>query len=214
MAKSGLMLVLVAAMGGLLASGCATRVATTAGQQATPLTAGQYSTTFDAARRVLRDRGFILERVDARAGVITTQPKTTAGLATPWDREQQSLAQEAEDFLERQQRVVRITFQPEAADNSGTPPADAPTAAAAAAPNLLENTSPIAMRVRVTIERVATPGRKLEPEAIKETSYWYDPALGARQMQPSYEVSVRRDEDGERRLTQLIAAEAGLAPAP
>lgn len=187
----------------LLLGGCATTSVGQTGSAAAPVQPGQYAETFDAARRVLRDRGFILERVDARTGVITTQPKTTAGLVTPWDREQQSFAEEVEDFLERQQRVVRVTFEPANAadDGASADPAAAPV-------NLSTATTPLTMRVQVTIERVSAPGRKLEPEAIKETSYWYDPALGARGMQPSYEVAIRRDAAGEQRLMELIEAAA------
>lgn len=166
-----------------------------------PVAAGRYDTTFNAARQVLRDRGFILERVDAHDGVITTQPKTTAGLLTPWDLEQQTFGQEVEDLFERQQRVVRITFDPP------EPPESAP-AATSAAP-AVERT----MRVQVTIQRVHIPGRKLEPEAVSQTSYYYDPELGARAMQPSYAVAYKEDRLLEARLTELISA-AAAAPAP
>src|SRR5438128_989361 len=71
-----------------------------------------YAEAFDTARQTLRDTGFILERVDARAGVITTQPKTTAGLLTPWDREQTSFGQDLEDLFQRHQRIVRVEFEP------------------------------------------------------------------------------------------------------
>jgi hypothetical protein len=70
------------------------------------------SGAFDLARDVLREEGFILDRVDAAAGIITTRPKTTAGLATPWDAEQSSAEQEIDDLANRQQRTVRITFEP------------------------------------------------------------------------------------------------------
>jgi hypothetical protein len=181
--------------------GCASAPSANIADSATvQVGAGEYARAFDAARRVLRDRGFILERVDARSGIITTQPKTTAGLATPWDREQQSLAQEVEDFLQRQQRVVRVTFEPaagaEPASDGGSQPPE----------NLNTASTPLTMRVQVTIERISVPGRRLEPEAIKESTYTYDPALGARGMQPSYEVATRRDAAGERRLVELIQA--------
>lgn len=184
---------------------CASSVQDLGGASATLAVApDRYDATFNAARGVLRDRGFILERVDARAGVITTQPKTTAGLFTPWDLDQQSLAQEAEDLFERQQRVVRITFERPEAPGGGAATSPAPESAG-------ERT----MRVQVTIQRVHIPGRKIEPESISQTSYYYDPALGARAMQPSYAVAYKQDRPLEARLTELIAAAAALpAPAP
>jgi len=157
----------------------------------------RYAATFDAARRTLRDRGFILERVDAQAGIITTQPKTTAGLATPWDREQQSFSQEIEDALQRHQRVVRVVFTANASD------ALSPTQ-----PDLRTGTEPLTMSVLVTLQRVNVPGRKLEPEAIGRDSYYWDPELAAREMQPAYTVAVRQDEALARRLADLILAAA------
>lgn len=69
-----------------------------------------YARVFDAARTVLRDYRFAIDRVDARSGVITTHPKRTAGLATIWDREQSSPAQEWEDLINEQRRAVRVEF--------------------------------------------------------------------------------------------------------
>ncbi len=69
-----------------------------------------YGQVFDAAREVLMDYRFAIDRVDARLGVITTYPKRTAGLASPWDREQSSMNQEWEDLVNEQRRVVRVEF--------------------------------------------------------------------------------------------------------
>ena len=55
---------------------------------------GQYAVAFDTARDVLRDNLFTLDRVDGRAGVITTQAKRSAGLASPWDGEQSTAEQD------------------------------------------------------------------------------------------------------------------------
>lgn len=71
---------------------------------------GAYERVFDAARTVLMDYRFAIDRVDANSGVLTTHPKRTAGLATIWDREQSSLAQEWEDLINEQRRVVRVEF--------------------------------------------------------------------------------------------------------
>lgn len=73
--------------------------------------AQQSSLAFDAARETLMEYRFALDRVDARRGVITTRPKRTAGLASPWDREQSGMDQEWEDLLNEQRRVVRVDFE-------------------------------------------------------------------------------------------------------
>lgn len=155
--------------------------------------AGRYDAAFDAARQVLRDQGFVLERVDAAAGVITTREKTTAGIATPWDREQSSVEQEVADLLQRQQRVVRITFDR--------------TAAGLAAER-------VAMSVDVTVLRVHQPGFKIEPEAIRQSSFFFDPALGSRGLQPNYAVAVEQDVALADRITCSIRQRIALSDTP
>lgn len=177
----------------LMFTACASPAPTSGSIATVSVPPGGYAAAFDAARTVLRDRGFILERVDAQAGIITTQPKTTGGLATPWDREQQSFRQEAEDMIQRQQRIVRVSFDP--ADGGA---------------------EPATMQVQVTLQRVHIPGQRLEPEAIGQSTYFYDPALGARGMQPQYAVSIREDTALAERLAGLIrnAAAARAAAGP
>jgi len=68
----------------------------------------EYEQVFDAARSVLISYRFPLDRIDARRGVLTTHPKRTNGLASPWDREQSSLGQEFEDLVNEHRRVIRV----------------------------------------------------------------------------------------------------------
>ena len=58
------------------------------------LQAANYEEVFSAAREVLAKYRFGINRIDASRGVITSFPKRTAGLASPWDREQSTLGQE------------------------------------------------------------------------------------------------------------------------
>jgi hypothetical protein len=148
---------------------------------------GQYSAAFDAARATLTRYNFQLERVDARAGVITTRSKPTAGLATPWDREQSTLAQMWEDLLDEHRRTVRITFDP------ATPTAD-----------LRESTAPVTLHVDATISRVQHAGRRLEPTAMQHSSVAIDPDLQARGLWPTYEVAFSQDPQLARRLADEI----------
>ncbi|MBC7772718.1 MAG: hypothetical protein H7210_09515 [Pyrinomonadaceae bacterium] len=177
---------------------------------------GEYAATFDAARLVLRDAKFDLERVDASGGVITTREKATAGLATPWDSEQQTAGQEFEDLVQHQQRRVRITF--ETADDAATADAAGSSAASGATPqahggassvNLIDDPRPTNMRVRVVIERINRPNWRVDSSSIRLTSYAWDPALAEREMQPRYEVAVAEDSDFAQRLVELIRARAG-----
>jgi hypothetical protein len=158
----------------------------------------QYSAAFDAARDTLRRYQFELERVDARAGVITTRPKMTGGLATPWDRQQSTLAQEWEDFVNEQQRTVRITFEPAATDGSPPPPADSKPA------DLRLVEGPVTAHVDVVIERIEHTGRRLEPTAIRYSSITQDPDLVTRGLWPSYAVAFSQDPLLARTLAEEI----------
>lgn len=160
--------------------------------------AGQYAAAFDAARRELRDAGFVLERVDAWSGVITTRPATSAGFMTPWIGHQSTIEQELGDFAHRHQRTVRVTFEPAA-------PAADPGDLRALDADLL-------MRTAVVVERVYQPLWRLDLSTIRQSSYATDPALVARGMQPSY--AVAREEDtllAARLMRRIVACDA---PAP
>lgn len=157
-----------------------------------------YAAVFEAARDVLRDEGFILERVDAAEGVITTRVKTTAGVFTPWDREQSTAGQEVEDLMQRQQRVVRVTFVGAAGEGEGA------AAGGAEAGARFDR-----MRVEVVVQRVQIPGRKLEPEAIQQSSYWFDPDMGTRGMQPQFAVAEKQDRLLAERITRKVRERVG-----
>lgn len=161
-----------------LAFGCASTPRAKSGDFTVPT--GRYAAAFDAARETLIARRFELERVDARAGIITTKPKSSSGLATPWDTEQSSFNQEVEDLLNRQQRLVRITFEPAAAGD--TQPED-----------LRAIPGELAARVEVVIERLHRPGWQIEPAAVRFSTYTHDPLLVQRGMWPTYAVPFSQD---------------------
>jgi hypothetical protein len=73
---------------------------------------GAYAATFQAVKDELRAAGFELDRIDARAGVITTRPHVSAGLGTPWIGDETTIGQEFEGLLNRQRRTVRVVFTP------------------------------------------------------------------------------------------------------
>lgn len=163
--------------------------------------AGKYAAAFDAARHELRDAGFTLERVDAFSGIITSWPSTSAGFATPWSRDQSTVEQEFDDFFQRHARTVRITFEP--ADPASIPASDAPT-------DLRSLNTELLMRTHVIVERAYRPGWRIDNTSIRYSSYYTDPDLQARAMQPVY--SVARAED--RLLADHIAARIARADVP
>jgi len=139
------------------------------------------SRTFNAARNTLLDYGFRLDRVDAQAGVITTQPRTSAGLLAPWRADQGDAFDQTRELLSREGRTVRVQVT---TDDAGL--ADA--------------------SVVVAVSRTQRPGVRPQSKAIALTSQAYDPALAERAW--SYEAPIRRDERLERELEREIARRA------
>lgn len=183
-----------AAAGALLTaalSGCAQQSTTSLA-----LPAESYPLALDAARATLRDSGFTIDRVDAAAGVITTRPKDTAGLATPWDGEQSTMYQEWEDFMNRHKRTVRIDFSPA---GQGTPNEGVDAAPA----DLTEATGTLTMHTTVAVERAYRSNWRIESSAIRQSRRYWDRELASRGM-TSYEVPVAQDERLAARLTAAI----------
>lgn len=184
-----------------LVAGCAS---TPAPRQFTISDAAAYEAAFAAAKETLVHSGFDLDRVDARAGVITTLPHRTAGLATPWDRDQSSLSQEWEDFVNLHQRTVRVTFEPAPAAIDDALPPD-PVA------GIDPSTGSLRFRVSAVVERVRIPGWRVEADAVALSTYATDPSLAARGMSPRHIVPLERDTALEDRLAAEIARRAAAA---
>lgn len=148
----------------------------------------EYSDAIAATRDVLRSYRFQIDRVDAAEGVVTTAPKSSSGLATPWDAEQSSFNQELEDLGNMQERRVRVTF-----DRATTPDADAK----------------ITARVEVVIDRVQRPGWRPTPKSVRHSTVTMDPDLAARQMWPTYSVPIRQDPEFASEIAGKIGRKLG-----
>lgn len=161
---------------------------------------GEYARAFDETKDLLRDLGFTLDRVDAQLGVIATAPKGSGGIATPWDREQTALADEIEDALQRQRRIVRIEFAAAGADPNS-----------AVIHDLRTETGAIEAVVSATVQRLYQPGWRPNTQAILDSSYTRDPQLDERGMN-SYAVTLRQDDDLARWLASQVRARLDRAP--
>jgi hypothetical protein len=163
--------------------------------------AGEYGVAFEAAKDELRRLGFSLDRIDARAGVITTQPKTSAGWATPWERVESTARQETDDLIHRQRRIVTVSFSPvsEGVQSSSE--------------DLRRWTGPFRVDVRVAVERVYRFGMQLQPVSIRLSSVATDPDLRRRGAQPGLAVVSDNDEWLAGRIAGRIQRELG-EPAP
>lgn len=170
----------------IAAAGLAGCVSTQGGSAEVAIPAARYAEAFDAAKDILVASRFELERVDAAAGVLSTVPKPTAGLATPWDSEQASLAQEVDDVVNRHLRTVRITFE-------GAP--DQPRTA----------------RIEAVVERERRAGWRLDTTSLRYTSVTEDPALRARGMWPRYYVAIAQDPELSANLATELRTRLGLA---
>jgi hypothetical protein len=147
----------------------------------------QYTAAFEAARDVLREYKFTLERVDAQQGIITTAPKDSAGLATPWDTQQTHLSQDISDFVNHQQRRVRVTFpQNTAVGGSG------------------EVTSDRLVQVEVYVDRLHSPGLRVPSRAPTLLSISRDPVANARGVAYQYPVTRQRDGELEKRIADRV----------
>jgi len=147
---------------------------------------GGYAAAFDAARETLRARGFELERVDAASGTIVTQPKASAGLATPWNADPTTLRQSADDLLNHQQRRVRVTFL--APDAEHPPAAD----------------QPFEVCVEVVIDRVQEPGLRVPAKAPTLWTTTSDAARTDQGVGGEFTVPVARDAELEARIASEI----------
>jgi len=164
--------------------------------------AGRGVLAFQAAREVLREEGFTLDRIDAPLGVLTTFPRATEGLARPWVPRTDGLV---EDVIQNQRRLVTVMLRP----------AGAPEAAFAADDtsfDLTRSDGPFTLRVVAVVERVTRPTRRLSPDGVRLLAPATDPTLDRQGIAGGYRVAIRTDATTQRRLVRLI--ESALSQEP
>lgn len=190
------LLLIASALGvALLASGCAS---STRGGASFTIGADRYAQTIAAAKETLLDARFELDRVDARAGVIETLPKHSAGLGTPWDADQTSLEQEWSDLLNHHERVARLVVEPV----SG--PTD----------NLTEATGDLRATVEVIVYRVRRSGWRVETESISRSSHARDLVGPTRGESNRFAQPIARDDGLAAVLAQRICDRLVLKSKP
>lgn len=147
-----------------------------------------YPAALEAAIGTLVALGFSPDRIDAAAGIITTKPEPTAGLLTPWELDQATLADEVSDTLNQHERRVTIRFEPAATPPGG--PSDRDT---------------LTCRVEVVLSRVQRPGWRVETESPRLSRRSSDQLLVQRDIAPRSVVPIRRDDPLAERITADIA---------
>lgn len=176
----------------LLAGACASPLRENTGTNGATIPAGRYDDAFHAAKDVLRAAHFDLERIDAAAGVITTQPRSSAGLATPWLDYDETFAEGVNDLIHRDRRRVTIRFDP----------SDRPDASALVDRRTLD--VPLNMRVTIDVERTYVTGRRANPSSIRLISRTTDPQLTERGIGREEIVTVGQDEPLAERIAKSI----------
>lgn len=151
-AAAGVMLAMVFGIG------CSSRTEATSFE----MPSASYAAAFDAARDVLRERGFELDRVDARAGVITTAPRASAGLATPWVQHSPTLGEAVDATLHPDRRMAVVTFTPLVGDETVA--------------DLRAFEGAVLARVEAPKLRLRRVGRHVDSTAIRMANWWRDPA--------------------------------------
>lgn len=152
---------------GLLGGGCAKEPV---GSASFRIPAAEYDAYFEAAKDALRDQQFDLERVDARAGVMTTRPVSSAGWATPWIRHASTIEQSTNDLIQRNRRIATVRFA-RVSDETNVPSPVDPVAS-----DLREFEGTIEVSVNVVVEQVYRSGRRLAPASIRLTTFTVDPS--------------------------------------
>jgi hypothetical protein len=158
----------------------------------TALEQGEYALAFDATKDELRRLGFTLDRIDARAGVITTEPRSSAGFATPWEQQETTSRQELENLLQRQRRRVEVRF---VADSGNQSPPD----------DLRQWAGPMHVDVRVGVERIYRFGLRVQPISVRMSSVARDPELMEIGAQPGIATPSGGDDFLAGRIASRIA---------
>lgn len=186
---------LLAALLGSALTGCQSA---TPGSTSVLIAPGAYAATFQAVKDELRASGFELDRIDARAGIITTRPHVSAGLATPWIGVESTIGQEFEGLLNRQRRTVRVVFAP-----------------SESTPETSESASPFDARrldvelraqVEVRVERVHRLGLRPSPASVRLSSVMDRGDRGGADEEPWTTTVIGDDDMLAARFVRGVAA--------
>jgi hypothetical protein len=121
----------------------------------TTIDAGGYARAFDAARDALREQGFTLDRIDARAGVIQTRPAPSSQLRPMLRSFNDRLRRVSESLAHRHRRIGEARFVAQGADGAG---------------DLTQWGGSMRLEMRVRVERLHRFDTRVEPVSIRLSS--------------------------------------------
>jgi len=157
------------------------------------IAADRYDESIDAVRDTLADARFKVDRVDAESGIVSTFPKPSAGLATPWDTEQADFNTEVQDLVNQHERVVRVLFKGDAEDRR-------------TAQGVLD------VQVEVIVYRVRRANWRIETESISRSTHARDPLSVSRGQPARFSQPLRRDDILAAEIADRIRARLAIAP--
>lgn len=149
------------------------------------ISADDYPGAFDAARDALRQAGFTLDRVDAAAGVITTEPLGgLAAVKSPLLREAGGAS------LHRTAWRARAIFTPDDKKNT---------------PDLRLDPGTRTLRFEVVELREYRPSRRIDTTSVEYAWDFSDRVLAGRGLEPEYTVTGARNLRAESLLAQTVS---------
>lgn len=163
----------------------------------------EYPRFYRAAREVLTEQGYVLDQMNYRYGIVSTQPQYSATLFEPWRATNSTGAQSLSSTINHQRRVVTITLEPD--PDEGTRPRPAPSDGGASLP---EEPAGYLFRIVAMIEQAQRPVMHLTgstsghrtQRALREVPVeWTRRGIDANYWQP-----IERDPHLERRLMIAI----------
>jgi len=176
------------------------------------LDSADYDQVFDTTKDALRSAGYLLDRVDRRFGIITSQPRDAGSVLEPWRDITATPAQALDASFNYEHRILRINFIP-ASGTTRTPPtqADTPAPIAQIEPQPQTTTTDITsyegtlrIDVQAIIERAHHPGRRIETTSLRKSSYTIDPSLAKRGIPAKFWEVIARDPYQEQDIMKRI----------
>ena len=181
--------------------------ASSTGPRSIVIGGSDYEQAFDHALAIARDARMPATVVDRRSGRIETDSRTAGSLLEPWDRDNASFNQAAENTLNMQRRSIRFEFRPEnepladvTVDTSDSDSGPAIVPKPGELVDLTDYTGNVAVDVVVTVERQYRPGQRRSTWTRRSTSQMTDTSDEALETPDTFWTIVGRDTAYEKRL--------------
>ncbi len=177
----------------------------------------EYHRMFDASVDVLRNHKFIVDRKDRRFGIVTSRPQVASSILEPWQTDNSTPIDYAENTINYQRRTVRVELRPVTAQPAAPQPNSA--APAPSTPPVADSPAEFELAVTVTVDRLYHPPIQLYTSALQTFNFRhqrtrYRDVTSEYGVDSSYWQPVGRDEELEKRLLAEIVRSATFNTGP